>query len=408
VSRAREQLRTLYDAALAAVDGAGAVQAALVRRPPVAPVHAVAIGKAASAMLTGAERALGERLERVLLITKHGHSEPRWETDPRVTPIEAGHPLPDEHTLRAGQALLDFIDRAPQELLFLISGGASSLVEVPVAGVTLADLQRLNRHLLASGLDIHQMNRVRQAVSRIKGGRLAAMLGGRRVRLLMISDVAGDEPAVIGSGLLVPPVPGPLPELPFDLASLLRRPAPLAQPEDFSAIDSELIARNDDALAAAGAEAARLGLPVHRHRRFIDGDARAAGRDIAGAALTGLPGVHLWGGEPTVVLPDKPGRGGRMQTLALAAAELLVGSEVVLLAAGTDGSDGPNEDAGAVVDGGSWERALAAGRDPARALAEADAGSALAASGDLIRTGPTGTNVMDVMFALRRGASEGG
>lgn len=401
--RERALLREIYAAALAAVEGAQRVEAALNARSLTGPVAAIAIGKAASAMLAGAERALGSALRQALLITKYGHCDERWAGDARVHVIEAAHPVPDANSLAAGAALLEFIEGTSLPLLALISGGASSLVEVPVHGVGLDDLRRLNAHLLASGLDIHQINRVRQAVSRIKGGRLAARLGGRAVRVLAIADVAGNEPAVIGSGLLTPPLTGPLPALPPELVRLLEHAAPAPSLQVFANIDLELVARNEDALAAAAAKGAQLGLKVYRHARFVDGDAVQAGQELVDELRAADPGLHLWGGEPTLELPPQPGRGGRLQSLALAAAKALSGDEHIwLLAGASDGSDGPTADAGALVDGGTWQRILRAGIDPDAALRRADAGTALAAAGDLIRTGPTGTNVMDLMIALKQ------
>jgi len=407
LSAARRDLLRIYRAALTAVDGRRRVAEALRGRAPPPALRLVALGKAAEAMAEGAWDVWGEAVAEGLLITKYDHVERRrWVSRP-VEVIEAGHPLPDDNSLLAGERLLRFVAEAPVDagFLFLISGGASALAEALAPGATLAaELRALNRWLLASGADIHHINRIRKAVSRLKGGRLARALAGRPALQLLISDVRGDDPAVIGSGPLQPGgEPAPRELLPPELAHLwLAEPPPAADDPALARLETRVIAANGDALAAAAARAAALGYPVHRHAEFVGGEAAEEGARLARALIDGPPGIHLWGGEPVVTLPAEPGRGGRAQTLALAAARILDGrGGLYLLAAGTDGSDGPTEDAGALVDGASAARCRAAGIDPAAALASADAGSALAAAGDLIHTGPTGSNVMDIMIGLK-------
>ena len=395
-------LLDVYRAALATVDGRRCVAARLRARPLRGPVCAVAIGKAAASMLDGAFDALGDRLRRALLVTKRGHASPH--PDPRVQIHEAGHPIPDAASLAAGERLLGFLSAAPADVewLFLISGGASSLVEVLPERIDLSVLQRLNAWLLASGLPIEQMNRVRQGLSRIKGGRLRGYLNARPARALFISDVPNDDPGVIGSGLLhASPAEGALPPLPAEFARCLEAneaPALVAT----SPVETEIVANLARALSAADQAAARLGFAVYRHTEPLAGDATETGRRLGAAMLAGSPGIHLWGGETTMVLPDRPGQGGRCQQLALAAAQVLDGcSDIALLAAGTDGSDGPGEAAGACVDGRTLRRGRAAGFDVQQALSNADSGRFLEAAGGLIETGPTGTNVTDLVVALK-------
>ena len=242
-----------------------------------------------------------------------------------VTVMEAGHPVPDAASLRAGQGVLDFIAATPADaqLLFLISGGTSSLVEVLPPGVSLSDLQRLNQWLLGSGLDIHDMNVLRKRLSCIKGGRLAGYLHGRNVMQVLISDVPGDNPADIGSGLLMPEEDGNarVAALPEWLQGLIQHAPPLARdPSCFHGIETHIIASLDDALAAAALETKDLGYKLQVHTERLSGDAALAGRRLAGILVDGPPGVHLWGGETSVEMPANPGRGGRNQHLALAAA----------------------------------------------------------------------------------------
>jgi glycerate 2-kinase len=405
---ARTDLQAIFASALQAVHGRRCTAAFLSAHPPARTVFLVAMGKAAAAMASGAADILGDRLRRSLVVTKSGHLDSSLANDSRFTCLEAAHPLPDHRSLVAGEALMRFLERAPDdaELLFLISGGTSSLVEIMPVGVTLATLQKVNRWLLGSGLSISEVNSIRQAISCIKGGRLAGSLGGRDARVLMISDVPGDDPAIIGSGLLYAAAgsPAALSGLPSWLEALLARygaardagaagPGPVAH---------HLIARLDDALEAAADHARSLGYPVAIIPARLDGDAVAAGRAIIGYLADKPAGIYLWGGETTVRLPAHPGRGGRCQSLALAAAmEMRRHEPLVLLAAGTDGTDGPGDAAGALVDPETVFRGNARGLDAHYCLDAADAGSFLAASGDLLVTGPTGTNVTDLVVALK-------
>jgi len=408
--RGRGVLLRLYGAAVGAVEGRGAVRRALSHRPQVGTQWLVAIGKAAESMTLGALDVLGERCVGGLMIGREAPRDPRPLTDHGIQWMVGSHPLPDERSLAAGSGLIGCLGDAPVDsaILFLISGGASSLVESPVDGIGLDDIRGANRWLLGSGLPIGAMNRVRTALSRIKGGGLLAFLPQRQPRVLAISDVPGDDPGVIGSGLLVP-----CPDLAETLPALglppwlLERTAlglagrPAALPP---APEIELVARLADAMRAAAQEARDLGLGVHLDPVFLEGEAGERGTELARTLRDGPPGVRIWGGETTVRLPAHPGRGGRNQHLALAAALEIAGrADCLLLAAGTDGSDGNSEDAGALVDGGTLERGTLDGLDPRDCLARADAGRFLAASGDLIHTGPTGTNVMDLVLALKRG-----
>ncbi len=403
----RDLLLAIFQAALAKVEGAAAVDSWLRKNPIDGPLRLVAIGKAAQSMALGARQVLGDQIESALIITKTDHLDSLacqrlgWEG------IEASHPVPDAMSLQAGERLLAFLaeDNA-LPLLMLISGGASSLLEVPVKGVDLDFLARANSWLLGSGLDIVQMNRVRKSLSRVKGGGLLASMQGREIYALAISDVPGDAPAAIGSGLLVPE-----PDLADKVAQislpdwlqsavetgLAERPDGITEGPDVHIVANLTLAK-----AAAAERAAESEHKVFLHEAFLDGEAGETGARLASLVQAGEPGVHIWGGETTVQLPEQPGRGGRNQHLALSAAITLSGSaDCYLLAGGTDGTDGPTEDAGALVDGGTLQRIQAVGMDVSQALRAADAGSVLEASGDLITTGPTGTNVMDLVVGLK-------
>jgi len=399
----------LLDVARCAIDsvrGDRLVEQVLERSPIPEVVDVVAIGKAAAAMALGACRALGDRLQRALVITKTGHVLPELVHYPAVEVLEAGHPLPTPASLLAGARLLEWLRETPADrrLLFLISGGASSLVEAPVAGVDLGDLVRINTWLLASGLGIDQINAIRRRVSRIKGGNLLHFTGHRQLEAWLLSDVAGDNPAVIGSGLLCP---GPAPQAtpagyPAWLTRILNR-LPETEPAAVAAPPHRVLANVQAACEAAARRVRRDGLVVQVHAVELDGDAATTGMRLARRLLSDLPpGIHIWGGETRVKLPQHPGRGGRSQHLALAAARLLAGrGDACLLAIGTDGSDGPGEDAGALVDGGTIARGELSGLDAAEHLRRADSGAFLEASGDLVATGPTGTNVRDLVIAWK-------
>lgn len=396
----RNLLLELFKQGLMAVDGSTAVRSWMRDHPPEHDFFLVALGKAAHAMTSGALEAAAGRLRAGLMVTHHGLSGRTVQTDPRIVSLEAGHPLPDSWSLVAGDALLAFLKDAPPdaEFLFLVSGGTSSVVEVPVKGVDLETLRQLNAWLLGSGLPISAVNRVRVALSRIKGGRLTRYLDGRRTVLLLISDVPGDVPSDIGSGLLLSPDQRPLPEIPTRFADLpFQKPVPVE-----SDVEAHVIASNTLAREAAAAGARAIGLTVRVHDRLPDMDAVACGTAMADALLKGAPGVYVWGGETTVKLPKLPGKGGRNQQLALSAARTLADhAGIWLLAAGTDGNDGATGDAGALVDCGTVRRGEEGSFDAADCLRRADAGAFLEASGDLVHTGPTGTNVMDLMLGYK-------
>jgi len=356
-------------------------------------------------MAQGAQDALGKRIADALIITKKGHAEPLpWPV------LEAGHPLVDETSLEAGRKLLAFVDRIPPDaaVLVLISGGASALVEALPPQISLDQFQKINRWVLGSGLDINDYNRIRRRLSRLKGGRLAKLLSPRRVLCLVVSDVPGNDLRAIGSGPLVADEdlrrPLTLRDLPDFIIEALKHMPPAPAPDDacFQNVKREIVATLDNAKSAAVETAKELGYQIMLETSFVSGDALEAGARLAKKLLRSEPGtVHVWGGETTVRLPESPGRGGRNQSLALAAAMMLQGhDDAWFLAAGTDGTDGPTEDAGALVDGGTVARGAQAGLEARQSLERADAGSFLEASGDLIQTGPTGTNVMDIMLGL--------
>lgn len=390
-------------------------------------VPVVALGKAAPEMLAAVDDALRERgvaIARALVVAAHEDAR----LAPPVEAIVGDHPLPGRRSARAARRLGTFVRETEGEaVLVLLSGGTSSLVGAPVDGVTASDYRALCAALLASGLDIVATNAIRKRFSRWGAGRLARALRPRRVICLALSDVPGDDVATIGSGPCVPdaltaaairrlvrdaglPLP---PSCDAYLARVERgaaRETPKPGDRDLQRARTQVIAGETRVLIPPQAEAERRGHRVVVDPRPLHGDAAEAGRTIARALMGDTPDrptCILRHGETTVRLPPGAPPGGRCQELALAAAEVLRGAphEVVLLAAGTDGRDGPTDAAGAVVDGTTWEAIRGAGIDPSAALAAHDAHRALDAVGALIRTGATGTNVGDVVVAIARGST---
>lgn len=408
-------LINVYAAALARAHGEVAVRRALDAEEFSSPVALVAIGKAAQAMAVGAASVLGDHLSDGLVISKAGHLVPSALEHWGLQGFEGGHPVPDAGSVAAGRALVDFLVGLPRdrEILFLLSGGASSLLEVLPEGIELDDLRRANEWLLGSGMAINEVNAVRKGLSLSKAGGLWRWIGARRVRALAISDVPGDDPAVIGSGPLVwdsslAEYLGIL-ELPAWLRSFVTRGLEQRGPTRLEGdLDLRIVADSGLAQRAAVDRGQAFGLVVEHHDEPLSGDAASAGRMVAACLEDGPQGLHVWGGETTVRLAPSPGRGGRNQHLALAAALALTDRRgMYVLAAGTDGTDGPTLDAGALVDGETVRRGAGAGFDVSKELTACNSGPVLEASGDLIRTGPTGTNVMDLVLALNMPSAAG-
>ena len=400
----RAILMDLYGQACAAVDGRRVVRAALAASAPAEDCWLLAIGKAAGSMTLGALDALGSRVSRALVVLPRGHADPELARWPVVEVHAGDHPVPGPASLAAGARVLEFAAAVPagQSLLLLVSGGASSLVEAPAAGISAEDLAEFNVWALGAGIDIGVLNGLRRRLSRLKDGRLAAALAKARARALLISDVPGDDPAVIGSGLAraSAAAAAPLPEaLPPRIRALFERAGTLPPG---GALPAEVVGTLGDALGAAARAADGQALTVRTLSPPASGDVLLAASRFAHELALGPEEVLLWGGETTVTLPPTPGRGGRNQQFALAAARLIAGhDDLTLLAAGSDGIDGASDDAGAIVDGETLLRGSDAGLDVAEALAGADAGRFLEASGDLLHTGPSGTNVGDLVIGLR-------
>ncbi|MCW9030425.1 MAG: DUF4147 domain-containing protein [Gammaproteobacteria bacterium] len=395
----KQFLTDLFHSALNVVNGCSAVECYFNTHPIEGNVAVVAIGKAAPAMMLGAKNVLTEQIQSALIITKAGHADSQlgWPC------IEAGHPIPNKKSLEAGASLIAFLSHIPKEtkLVTLISGGASALVEVLPENVDLEVLIKINNWLLASGLPIHEINHIRQAVSLIKGGKALGYFHHNEITQLLISDVKMDMPEIIGSGLFVARKSVDslhnADMLPVWLQKYIHKVEPAVASVS---VKSHIIANNEMACQAIIKRAEKTHYAVTYHGQSLYGDVFKIAELLVKELLNAKPGIHLWGGEPTLRLPAEPGRGGRNQSLALAIACLIENSEgITVLVGATDGSDGPTDDAGAIIDGATLARAR--GFDAKVHLAAADAGTFLAEAGDLISTGPTGTNVMDIVIALK-------
>jgi glycerate-2-kinase len=430
----RDFLLDLYRAAVAAVEPARALAAAL--NADVPPQGAgrtwiISLGKAAHPLAAGAVAWLaGRGIEPAGgVIVSTAQATPPHSA---LTVVSGDHPLPGPASMHAAEVVEETVRLIPpsDDVWVLLSGGTTSLLASPVRGMGEDDLRVTYDTLLRSGLDIGDMNRVRKRISRWGGGRLAVALAHATVRVYIVSDVVGDDVTVVGSGPCSPDrttaqklrarlaAAGMLQRLPPAIADIIDRTERGMFPETpkpgepaFRNVTEHVIGSNAMALAAAGEAAAEAGMIVRNKRTPLTGDAARMGRLIGlrlveEAVDVDAPVCFVGGGETTVSIGDSPaGRGGRCQELALAVArELdgLSGARVTLLAAGTDGQDGPTDAAGAIVDQSTWQSLIDAGRDPERDLAQHDSGAALDAVDALIRTGPTGTNVNDVLFAVVR------
>jgi len=351
--------------------------------------HVIALGKAAESLAAGACEALGGHLLSGFAALPHGYATGELPAGARIRRVFGNHPVPGPDSIAAGEALADYVRDLPEgdAVAVLVSGGASACVEWPRPGIDLALLRRANRWLLGGGLSITEINRIRARLSRLKGGGLARLLAGREVRGFILADVPGGNIRWVGGGPVSAVPPGALPRLPDWLRPPAEEGAPVPE------VPLERLAGNEEAMAAL-----RDGRVVASGT--LEGDAVAMAGRIAESLRGATPGAYVWGGETTLVLPDQPGCGGRCRHLALCVARALAGIEGWrLLAAGTDGWDGTDAVAGACVDGGTVPRGERAGMDADAALRYADSGRFLEASGDAFVTGPTGTNVNDLVIA---------
>ncbi len=364
-------LRAIFAAAIAAADPAMCLAPHL---PPPGPARNIVIGagKASAAMAAALEAAWPDVALQGVVVTRYGHEVPTR----RIKVLQAAHPVPDAASEAAAREILALVQGLePQDqVIALISGGASSLLALPVPGITLADKQLVAKALLASGAPISAMNRIRKQLSAVKGGKLALSCAPAKLITLAISDVPGDDPATIGSG-----------------------------PTWVDGADYRFIATPKMALAAAAKVAEAAGYKATMLGDALEGEAATLGHGMAAKALASSGKTALLsGGETTVTIGDaKPGRGGRNTEFLLSLALALDGAKHIHAIAGdSDGIDGTEDAAGAVIGPDTLARASAAGLDAAAMLAAHDSYGFFAGLGDLVITGPTLTNVNDIRAIL--------
>lgn len=388
-------------------------------------IYLIGAGKAAAPMVAAMESLLPEKISGGIAVVKYGHRDKPG----RIQTMEAGHPVPDENGRLAATRMLEIAEKARETdlVICLISGGGSALLSLPAPGIPLPDKQETIRILLSCGATIHEINAIRKHISGIKGGRLARAAAPAALVTLILSDVVGDDPAVIASGPTVPDMStysecldiitryGIGHKLPMTVRQHLQQGGEGLIPEtpkpsspDFHHSRNLIIGSNMEAIQAAAVQARNLGYHTLILSSMIEGETREIAKmhaAIAGeVAKTGhpLPGPAciLTGGETTVTISGN-GKGGRNQEFALAAAmEIDDAGPMVIFSAGTDGTDGPTDAAGAVADPTTLKRARAKGLEARTFLSENDAYHFFQAIGDLIVTGPTNTNVMDLRIIL--------
>ena len=416
----------LQRAALDAVDPAAAVRNHLRREgdqlavgqqrydlDACARVFVIGGGKAAVPMAQAAAEVLGDRLTRGAIVTKYEHAG-GW-SPPRFRVIEAGHPVPDENSVRGAEAVAELAEEAGGDdlVICLISGGGSALLTRPASGVTLDQFQGITDALLRSGATIDEINAVRKHCSAIKGGHLAQLVAPARLVALILSDVVGDPLDTIASGPTVPDsttvddAGEVLNRYAIEGRDLLRETPKPGDPA-FDGVQNVVVGSNRLAAVAAVEKARSLGFNALLLGTYVEGEAREVAK-VAAALAKGVradgdplspPACLVWGGETTVTVRGE-GKGGRNQELALAAALALDGwTDVTVMALATDGTDGPTDAAGATVTGATMERARQMDLDARAALEANDSYHFFEPLGDLIRTGPTGTNVNDLLFIL--------
>lgn len=420
----------IFKAALKAADGYGAVKRYFTSHPTPCikgNLFLIGAGKASCYMAKAIEELFGDKITAGVIVTKYSHGFPLR----RVKVFEAGHPFPDINGLKAAKDISALLEGAREEdmVLVLISGGGSALLPFPSEGIRLIDKIKVTKILLNAGADIYQLNTVRKHLSKIKGGGLARMAYPARVLSLIISDVVGDDLSVISSGLTAPDASTYRDaynviknfklehKVPVYIINHIKsgidgkiQETPKPRNKVFRRVNNAIIANNLLALTSAEMEARRLGYKTKILTSFLSGDASETGKFSAAlvkemAECKGsskLPAALILGGETTVTVKGK-GKGGRNQELALSAAIEINGMKnVVILAAGSDGSDGPTGVAGAIVDGSTVKRGRKLGMDAKIYLKNNDSYNYFNRVGGHIYTGPTGTNVMDIVLILAK------
>lgn len=398
-----------------------AVKEALLRYPGCGPVRVIALGKAAFEMAEAASEVLGETISCGLVITKYGHSKGGIKG---FDIVEAGHPVPDENSVLGARKAIELLKEAGcgERILLLISGGGSSLMEMPEPGLLLEDIQEVTKKLLGCGASIQEINRIRKRLSAVKGGKLALLCPEAKIHQIVLSDIIGDDLEQIASGPACEDtttneaVREILRKYRISFSPPIMEKLFCETPKHINNVSSQIVGSVRELCRHVAELARESGYRPLILSTGMDCEAREAGRIIASVARTiceggqegrmphtlSTPCALILGGE-TVVTLRGAGMGGRNQEMALSVALGIAGMKnVVFFSFGSDGTDGPTEAAGGIVDGTTVSRIRGKGFAPEQLLDENDSYHALKCAGDLIVTGPTGTNVNDVAVLLCR------
>lgn len=370
-------------------------------------VYVAAIGKAAWVMAKAAADFLGNRLEKGVVVTKYGHSKGALN---RFEMIESGHPAPDENSVLGAHKVTGLLEEASKEdtVLFLLSGGGSALVEAPAEGLSLSDIQKVTQQLLFCGAGITEINVIRKKLSAIKGGKLAGFIHGAKAYAVILSDIIGENEDMIASGLTYPDtstvesVRHIVEKYNLTMDEKVERVLRNSKPCETACVENHVVGSVSELCQAAAVHAAELGYEPHILTTSMQCEAKEAGKWIASKEHRNYaaPFAVIAGGETVVKVTGK-GLGGRNQELALYAARELAGQkDVLLFSIGSDGTDGPTDAAGGIVDGETVYKLKEAGVDVEEALFHNDSYHALQKVDGLVITGPTGTNVNDVTVLL--------
>lgn len=414
ITRIRKDAAIIIDQCIKSVSPEDSVVKALQNKELSEKVTVIAIGKAAWNMANAAKKVLGERILKGLVVTKYDHAESPIEG---FEIIEAGHPIPDSNSLKGASKAVELVAGLEgNDLVFLISGGGSSLFEKPMDGITLDNIKDITDQLLSSGADIVEINTIRKRLSAVKGGRFAKQCGDSNIFTIVLSDVVGDRLDFIASGPVYPDSSTSdqalkiIKKYGLSIDEKIIETIKIETPKNIRNCETVIAGSVTELCLAAATNAKKLGYEPLILSSMLEAEAKEAGKIMASIAkqleenekepFIQKPCAIIIGGE-TIVRIRGNGTGGRNQELALSAAIEIEGlDDTVIFSLASDGTDGPTDVAGGIIDGKTASRIRESGMEPEVYLDNNDSYNALKASGDLINTGPTGTNVNDVTVLL--------
>jgi len=404
--------KIIIDKTIQTVHPGKETRSALKNRQFKGDIYLLAIGKAAYTMAKAASEELGDKIKRGIIITKYGHSLGEIEG---MEIIEAGHPLPDDNSVKGAEKAIEMIQDMNEidELIFLISGGGSALFEKPLPGITLNDIIGINSQLLSCGADITEINMIRKRLSCVKAGRFAELCAPAKIFTIIMSDVLGDKIDAIASGPAAPDLStseqamNVIRKYQINVNNTVKKYIETETPKQLDNIETKIIANVNTLCESAAKIAVELGYNPYIVCTEMNCEAREAGRFISAIAkqinsakIFNPPCAVIFGGE-TVVTIKGAGKGGRNQEIALSAARGIDGiDKLIIFSLGSDGTDGPTDAAGGIVDGNTCRRLLEKGMTAENFLADNDSYNGLSEADALIKTGPTGVNINDITVIL--------